>query len=138
MDTIDWEKFDYVEETMAADFYSGTFYSFILKYKDDYNLVAEDQSDYFMESLFLLCIQICFCTAILDKTEWNLVFKYENDFTLDLCTYFTSLILHFASLFSVRNGIQMMRGVVYNHEGMTHPEAGFLLGFMVIIVNFLC
>lgn len=56
MDTIDVKKLSYKEEYMASDFYSSTFYSFIQKYKDEHNLLEEDQSEYFLESLFLFTL----------------------------------------------------------------------------------
>jgi len=38
--------------------------------------------------------------------------------------------------------MQMLKGVIYIHDDhelkLTHPEAGFFLGFMTIIVNFAC
>lgn len=55
-ESLHHKTFTYKEEAMASDFYSGTFYSFIEKYKNEYNLLEEDQSEYFMESCFLLTI----------------------------------------------------------------------------------
>ena len=140
--SIKWNAFAFKEEAMAADFYSGTFYSFIEKYKDEYNLIEEDQSEYFMESCFLLTIQVVFVYAIQVTTNWKDVTTYKGDFGLDVCQFFTTLILHFASVFSVRNGVQMLKGVIYIHDDhefkMTHSEAGFFLGVMTCMVNFAC
>jgi len=58
-----------------------------------------------MESLFLLTIQMVFCIAILNSVVWDNVFKYEGIYALDLCQFFTSLILHFGSIQNVRNGV---------------------------------
>ena len=41
---------------MWIDFYSGTFYALMKKYKNKYKLLTEDQADYYFESLFLLFV----------------------------------------------------------------------------------
>jgi hypothetical protein len=58
-----------------------------------------------MEALFLLTIQMVFCIAILNAVVAKKVYEYEGIFELDLCQFFTALILHFGSIQNVRNGI---------------------------------
>lgn len=39
---------------------------------------------------------------------------YEGVYALDLCQFFTALILHFGSLQNVRSGVQMCKFAIYN------------------------
>lgn len=50
---------------MWPDFFAGTFYAMITKYKNQYGLLDEDVTEYFFESLFLLITLAFFCIAIL-------------------------------------------------------------------------
>ena len=104
------------KEKMWVDFYSGTFYALMDKYKKKYKLLIEDQAEYYFESLFLLFVQTFFCIAVIYNIELNIIFKYELDPTLNLCLYFTSLILHFSTIYTIRNGIIMMKFVVYHSD----------------------
>ena len=45
------------------------------------------------------------------------------------------MILHFASIYTVRNGITMVKYVIYHGEEFDHPRSAFLLGVLVTIVN---
>lgn len=56
MNTMDISKLEFKEESLFSDFYTATYCSLIRKYKDDYCLLTEDQTEYFMESLFLLTV----------------------------------------------------------------------------------
>lgn len=130
----------YGEEAMFVDHYSATYYSMITKYKKKYHLLSEEQSQYYFEALFLLFIQAFFCYAILtsDEFKWELVLKYQDDYQLQLCLYFSSMILHFGSIYMVRNGITMIKYVIYHSEEFEHPKSAFFLGFLVTCVNILC
>lgn len=128
----------FVEEAMFVDHFSGTFYSMINKYKKKHNLLVEDQAEYYFEAIFLLTIQATFCIAILQNMNWSKVTEYERDFLLNLVLFFTSLMLHFASIYTIRNGIQMCRFTVFHSDQLSHPLAAFMLGIFVILVNILC
>ena len=123
---------------MFPDHYSGTFYSLITKFKKKHNLLLENQTEYYFEALFLLFVQSCFCIAVLTQIEWSDVLTYKRDFAVNLVLFFTTLILHFASVCPIRNGLQMMRYTVFHHDQLTHPVAAFTLGILVISVNCLC
>lgn len=123
---------------MIVDLWSGTFYSMITQYKRKHHLLSEDQAEYYFESLFILAVQAIFCISIMLDIEWNKVYKYEREFKLNLVLFFTSFVLHFASIGIIRNGIQMCRFTVYHSDQIQHPIAAFMLGICVILVNCLC
>jgi hypothetical protein len=49
---------------MHPDFFTATFYSLRKDYAKEYNLLKEDQADYFFESMFIFTIQIFLCVAV--------------------------------------------------------------------------
>jgi len=74
MNTMDVSKMDFKQEELFPDFYTATYVSFVKKHKEAYLILTEDQTEYFMESLFLLTIQMVFCIAILNTVNWSKVF----------------------------------------------------------------
>ena len=48
------------------------------------------------------------------------------------------MILHFGSIYTIRNGILMTKYVIYHSEEFDHPYSAFLLGVMVVCVNIFC
>jgi len=114
---------NFAEEAMYIDHYSGTFYSLINKYKKKYHLLTEDQAQYYFEALFLLFIQTVFCIAILTSPEMDFqnIITYQTNYALHLCLFFTSMILHFGSIYTIRNGITMCKYVIYHSEEFDHP-----------------
>ena len=46
---------------MQLDFYTITFYAMRKKYKNKLQIPKSEQVDYFMESLFVMVIQVMFC-----------------------------------------------------------------------------
>ena len=123
---------------MIPDQYSGTFYSLITKFKKKHNILSDDQAEYYFESLFVLAVQAIFCFSILGDIDWQQVQQYERSFSLNLVLFFTSFVLHFASIATIRNGIQMCRFTVFHYDQFQHPLAAFTLGLLVIFVNILC
>mmetsp|Transcript_13334 Transcript_13334/g.20829 ORF Transcript_13334/g.20829 Transcript_13334/m.20829 type:complete len:234 (-) Transcript_13334:416-1117(-) len=101
-------------ETMHPDFFSGTFYAMQEKFKKKYGLLAATQSDYYFESLFIITVQVMFCFAIILYGDISI--KFPNDYSLNLCLFFTSLVLHFSILATIRNGISMCKFAVYHHD----------------------
>lgn len=131
---------NYGEETMYIDHYSGTFYSMITKYKKMYHLLSEDQAQYYFEALFLLFIQTIFCVAILtsDQFSFETAFEYKTSYAFSLCLYFSCMMLHFGSIYTIRNGILMIKYVIYHSEEFDHPHSAFMLGLLVVLVNMFC
>jgi len=123
---------------MWPDHYSGTFYSMITEHQEKFNLPTEDVAEYYFEAIFLLSMQVIFCLVILKGNDFEEVFEPKDEPSLSWCQLFTALILHFASVFSVRNGIQMCKFVIYNTEKTKHPVSAMCLGILVILVNMFC
>ena len=121
---------------MHVDFFSGTFFALQNKYKKEYKLLTVDQADYYFESLFIIAVQVLLCVLIwtYDMVE----IKFINDFSLNLCMFFTNLVLHFSCISTIRNGIHMIKFVVYHSEEFNNPMAAFSLGMFIIMANVLC
>lgn len=62
-------------------------------------------------------------------------FCYTNDVLVNLSMFFCVLVLHFFMIGPIRNGINMMRYVVYHYEEIEHPNSAFILGMLVVIIN---
>ena len=52
--------------------------------------------------------------------------------------FFTNLVLHFSCIATIRNGINMVKFVIFHKTEFDNPEGAFILGILVIIVNILC
>lgn len=74
----------------------------------------------------MFIIQVTFVTSVLffETFKW----QYKNDNILNLCLFFTVLILHWQCLPEARNGIYMMKYVLTNPDEFTHPTTAFWLG----------
>mmetsp|Transcript_31453 Transcript_31453/g.48113 ORF Transcript_31453/g.48113 Transcript_31453/m.48113 type:complete len:183 (-) Transcript_31453:204-752(-) len=123
-------------ENMHPDFYSGTFYSLRKDVKKKFRLLRRDQSDYYFESLFILAVQLLLCVSIIVSGGFN--FPFVNDYALNLCLFFSCLVLHFSTLSCIRNGINMCKFVVYHPENFENPAGVFFLGFLIVCINILC
>lgn len=123
-------------ENMYADFFSATFFALRHKYKKKYHLLVEDQVSYYFESLFIVSIQVILCLCIIFSGELQPHYTYE--FLISLCTFFTTLVLHYSCIAIIRNGMQMCKFVVFHHEEFSNPVETFMLGIFIIIGNILC
>ena len=93
---------------MHVDFFSGTFYAMRTGMKKKYKLLTADSADYYLESLFILSVQAILCIAIWKSQTFEDFFKKPqlvNDYSVNLCLFFTSLVLHFSCIATVRNGM---------------------------------
>ena len=61
--------------------------------------------------------------------------KFHNAYTINLCMFFTSLVLHFGCIATIRNGIQMTRFVTFHTEEFKHPNFAFALGVLIVFAN---
>ena len=121
---------------MYPDFFSATFFGLRKDYSKEYKLTKEDQSDYFFESMFILMIQIILCICIWHTPEfYNGKLLYCNNYVLNLCMFTCVLILHFGSVMTIRNGMNMCMYVTYHSDKFEKPRVAFLLGFMTIFAN---
>jgi hypothetical protein len=121
---------------MHVDFFSGTFFSLRNNYKKQYCLLTTDQADYYFESLFIIAVQVLLCVLIWAYDSVKIEFR--NDFSLNLCMFFTNLVLHFSCISTIRNGIHMCKFVVYHSEEFNNPSAAYLLGILIIMANIFC
>jgi len=54
---------------------------------------------------------------------------------LNLTLYFVVLTMHFGSVMTIRNGINMCMYVVFHPENFENPSVAFFLGFMTQFAN---
>jgi hypothetical protein len=89
-----------VSETLQLDFVSATFLSLKRDVKNKYQLLENDQAEYYFECLFILFMQMSFCIVyLLEEFDTNLgAIHYINNFGVNLCSFFTSFVLHLACL----------------------------------------
>ena len=52
--------------------------------------------------------------------------------------FFTNLVLHFSCIATIRNGINMIKFVIFHKNEFDNPSGAFILGVMLVIVNILC
>jgi hypothetical protein len=98
--------------------------------------LTEDQAGYFFESMFVISIQFILCIAI--WSQHTAPIDFQDKFEVNLAMFFTNLVLHYSSIMTVRNGIQMCKYVVYHGEKFQNPGFAFLLGSMLTIANVFC
>jgi len=72
LDKISMIDIDYHEEALNADFFASTFYSLIKEYKDEYLVLQEDQAQYYLESMFIITVQVVFLWGIVKGTNINI------------------------------------------------------------------
>lgn len=66
---------------------------------------------------------------------------FKNDLAVNLCLFFTVLILHWQCVPDARNGIYMMKYALCNPEEFNQPVTAFSLGLMqtvAIILTEVC
>lgn len=76
----------------------------------------------------MFLIQMTFIFTVLFFEKFNMA--YKNDKVLNMCLFFTVLILHWQCLPEARNGIYMMKYALTRPEAFTHPVTVFFLGFV--------
>lgn len=76
----------------------------------------------------IFAIQIFFITCVLYFNPQD--FKLFNNTPLQLCLFFTTLLLHLGNLGMFRSGLYMMKYSLCHPEEFTHPKLAFLLGFV--------
>lgn len=126
-------------ESLYVDFYAAAFYSMITKHKKEYKLSTGDSADYFMECLFVLTIKVFLCIALLYNSGDSISFINTDGAgetsnmiysTLILCV----MVLHFSLVSTLRNGVQMMKYVVFHPEDFQNPQYAFFLGICIVVV----
>jgi hypothetical protein len=116
------------EMKLAANMYTVCYCAFMKKNKEKYRLKMNDQVDIFYRALFLFVIQMTFIVSLLFLDTFDLY--YKDSTAVNLCLFFTVLILHWQCLPDARNGIYMMKYALSCPEEFNNPIAAFMLGFM--------
>jgi hypothetical protein len=113
---------------VSANMYTICYFSFLKLNKEKFKLKVNDQMDIFYRAMFLFVIQMTFIGTILTMDKFDLTFK--NNLAVNLCLFFTVLILHWQCIGDARNGIYMMKYALCNPEEFNQPVTAFILGFM--------
>ena len=123
------------EMALAANMYTICYCAFMKKNKEKFRLKQNDQIDIFYRALFLFIIQMTFIVSLLCFDSFDLTFK--NNAAVNLCLFFTVLILHWQCLPEARNGMYMMKYALCCPEEFNHQLAAFMLGLMQTAAIFL-
>ena len=113
---------------ISANMYTIAYFSFMKVKKEKFKLKSGDQADIFYRAVFLFFIQMVFIVLILQTQTFDLT--YHNDLAVNLCMFFTVLLLHWQCVPEARNGMYMMKYAVVCPEEFNHPIAAFILGLM--------
>lgn len=116
---------------VTANMYTICYFAFMKANKDKFKLKVNDQMDIFYRALFLFVVQMTFILTIFGMDTFDLT--YKNDLAVNLCLFFTVLILHWQCVPDTRNGIYMMKYALCNPEEFNQPVAAFCLGLMQIV-----
>ena len=65
-------------------------------------------------------------------------FEYKSIFEVNLTLFFTNLFLHAVLLGQVKQGMLMLKYVVYHYDEFTNPWAAYILGLLILTVNVFC
>lgn len=92
---------------LTANIYTVSYFAFMKKNKEKYKLKTQEQIEIFYIAIFVAILQSTFIATHIVYEKLDLT--YNNNAALNLCLFFTSLILHWYCLPDARNGIYMMK-----------------------------
>ena len=113
---------------VSANMYTICYFGFMKANKEKFKLKENDQVDIWYRAIFLFVIQMTFLVTIFNLDSFDLTFK--NDLAVNLCLFFTVMLLHWNCVGDARNGIYMMKYSLCNPEEFNQPVAAFILGVM--------
>jgi len=116
------------EMRLTTNIYTISYCTFFQKSKDKFRLRLSDQIDIFHKAIFIFIIQMTFIVTILVFEEFDT--RYKNNTAVNLCLFFTVLILHWQCIPEARNGIYMMKYALCCPDEFTKPVAVFFLGLI--------
>lgn len=122
---------------LTANIYTIAFTAFLVKNKEQFRMKSDDQMDLLYRALFMAAIQLTFLYMILVYEDFG-AYEYKDDTLINLCLFFTMLLLHWSSLPEARNGIYMMKHVLCHPDQYTHPFTAFCIGLLHICTCWLC
>jgi len=76
--------------------------------------------------------------VLIVSSDKNKILKEKGDMIVNICMFFTVLVLHFATVYTIRNGMQMSKFALFHSEEFTNPKAAFALGLLITIINLSC
>lgn len=115
----------------SPDIYSATFFSLTNEYKWKYKFTDSQISSFITESFAILFVQTLLTFMILSQTKKDSTFEAgEVPFDVTGAQLIANIVLHYNGVANVRNGIYMMRQVMYNSDAFAHPVTGFFLGLL--------
>lgn len=122
------------KKTMAidGDIYSATYVSLIKSNKNKYRLTQGDQFDLLYKTMLIMAIQVFFIIGVMVINKTN--FVLYNNVPLQICLFFTTLLLHLGNLGMFRSGMYMMKYALCHPEEFTHPNLAFFLGFTYLVI----
>lgn len=82
--------------------------------------------------MLMFVIQVFFLVMIL--AYGKMVFTLYNNVALQICLFFTTLLLHLGNLGMFRSGFYMMKYSLCHPEEFTHPKIAFMLGFVYMTI----
>jgi len=82
--------------------------------------------------MLMFVIQVFFLVMIL--VYGKMVFTLYNNVLLQICLFFTTLLLHLGNLGMFRSGFYMMKYSLCHPEEFTHPKIAFMLGFVYMTI----
>lgn len=95
------------ELKLNGTIYTCAYVSFIRSNKKQYRLAQEDQFDILWKALFMLAFQVFFIHALVSYARVTMTL--HNTTALQLCLFFTTLLLHFSCVPGARSGVYMMK-----------------------------
>ncbi len=113
---------------LTANIYTVSYFAFMKKNKDKYKLKTNEQIEIFYIAIFVFILQSTFIATHLTFEKFDLT--YTNNAALNLCLFFTTLILHWMCLPDARNGIYMMKYAICYPKEFNNPLAVFFLGII--------
>ena len=73
--------------------------------------------------------------SIIDKEK---VLKSDQEWEMNITIFLCMLVLHFASVYTVRHGITMCKYALFHRDEFENPNSAFMLGFAITIINMFC
>ena len=121
----------------TPDIYTATFFALTNEYKWKYKFTDAEISSFLTESYAILFLQMLLTFMIVfqnDGKKKNAVSAGEIDFYVTGAQLIANIVLHYSAVANVRNGIYMMRQVMFNADAFAHPITGFTLGLMTSVL----
>ena len=119
---------------LTAGLYQAAFTALMNDTKKEYKLMESQQVDVLWRTIFAWIVTMGF-SVVLAYTA-NLDPVVEKPTEVHVALFFTVLLLHVTCLPMARDGLAMMKYAMLHAEEFAHPQAAFLLGFLLLTAMF--